>query len=421
VPCEDGALGNDKMPAPTSGTAMVARRAHEVQISGIRKMFEAAPPRSINLGLGEPDFDPPPEVVEAICRAIREGHNHYGPSAGLPALRDRLAERYRDREPATDRENVLVTGSGTEALMATALTLYDPDDEVLVPNPGFVLYAPHARLAGAVPVPYSLTRERRFLPDLDELEELVTSRTRAIVVNSPSNPTGAVFPKELVDRVASFADRHDLTIVSDEVYEEIAYDAPSVSFWGRSDRAVIVNSFSKTLATTGWRIGFVVAPRPLAVEINKIHYHILACPPTPAQYGVLAGLASDRATQAMVAEFRQRREMVVRTLEKIPGLETVPPAGAFYAFPRFSWPASSTEVAGTLLSRGVITTPGDAFGSLGASHLRLSFAASRDDLRRGLAIVAETARELTERSGRVPPTSESPRPRGKRPAAARPK
>ena len=400
---------------------MVAQRAKEVEISGIRKMFEAAPPRSINLGLGEPDFDPPTEVVEALCRAVRDGHNHYGPSAGIPALREKIAARYRDREPATDRENVLVTGSGTEALMATALALYDSGDEVLVPNPGFVLYAPHARLAGAVPVPYSLTPARAYLPDLDELEGLVTGRTRALVVNSPSNPTGAVFPKATVDRLVAFADRHDLTIVSDEVYEEIVYDRPAVSFWGRSDRAVIVNSFSKTLATTGWRIGFVVAPRPLAVEINKIHYHIMACPPTPAQLAVLAGLASDRATRTMVEEFRRRRDLVVRGLRGIEGLSVVPPAGAFYAFPRFGWPASSAEVAGTLLVHGLITTPGDAFGSLGASHLRLSFAASRADLARGLEILAEVARSFSDRTGERPRPPVTPSPPGRRRPGARPK
>jgi len=397
---------------------MVAQRAREVEISGIRKMFESAPPRSINLGLGEPDFDPPAAVIDALCRAVREGRNHYGPSAGIPELREQLAERYRAKDPATSRDNVLVTGSGTEALMATALALYDPGDEVLVPNPGFVLYAPHARLSGAIPVPYSLLASGGFQPDLDELESLVTARTRAIVVNSPSNPTGAVFPKATVDRLCAFADRHELTIVSDEVYEEIVYDGPAVSFWGRSDRTVVVNSFSKMLATTGWRIGFVVAPRALAVEINKLHYHIMACPPTPAQVAVLAGLASSEPTARMVEEFRRRRELVVRTLNAIDGLTTVPPAGAFYAFPRFSWPVSATELAGALLARGLITTPGDAFGSLGASHLRLSFAASRDDLRRGLAILAELGRTLgaADRPA-APPVSG--RGSGRRPASAR--
>ncbi len=399
---------------------MVAQRAREVEISGIRKMFEAAPPRSINLGLGEPDFEPPAPVVEALCRAARGGANHYGPSAGLPALRQKLAERYRDREPATDSANVLVTGSATEALMAAALALYDPGDEVLVPNPGFVLYAPHARLMGAVPVPYSLEPSRGYQPDLDELEGLVTSRTSAIVVNSPSNPTGAVFPKATIDRIVALADRHDLTIVSDEVYEEIVYDGSATSFWGRTDRAVVVNSFSKMLATTGWRIGYVVAPRPLAVEINKMHYHIMACPPTPAQHAVLAGLDTDAPTRAMVAEFRKRRDLVVRTLGAIDGVRTVPPAGAFYVFPKFDWPLTSAELAGRLLAKGLITTPGDAFGPLGASHLRLSFAASREDLRRGLEILAGVGEELGRPAPAARRETVSPRPPGRRPAAVRP-
>ena len=375
---------------------MVAQRTHEVEISGIRKMFEAAPPNSINLGLGEPDFNPSPVVIEALCDAVRHGRNHYGPSAGIPELRDKIAERYRELDPGTRRDNVIVTAGGSEGLMATALAFYDPGTEVLVPNPGFVLYAPHARLAGAVPVPYSLRPEQKYQPDFDELERLVSGRTRAIVVNSPSNPTGAVFPRSVVDRIVAFADRHNLTIVSDEVYEEIVYGDPATSFWGRSDRVVIANSFSKTLAMTGWRLGFLVAPKSYAVALNKIHYHIMACPSTPVQSAVVAGLANgSQALRSMVEEFRARRELVTKTLSKIPGLSLVPPQGAFYAFPRFTWPRTSTEVAQALLSRGLITTPGDAFGSLGASHLRISFAASREALRDGLAIVRDYAKEVS--------------------------
>ncbi len=373
---------------------MVAARTREVEISGIRKMFEAAPPGAINLGLGEPDFEPPPRVLTALCEAVRNGHNHYGPSAGLPELREKIAERYRDRDPSTGRENVIVTGSASEGLMATALALYDPGDEVLVPNPGFVLYGPQARLVGAVPVPYSLPESRGHLPDVAELESLVSSRTRAIVVNSPANPTGAVLPKSLVDRIVALADRHELTIVSDEVYEGIVYDGPAASFWGRSDRVVVVQSFSKMLAATGWRIGYLVASRPLAVELNKIHYHVMACPSTPAQVAVLAGLDAPTPGPAMLREFARRRELVVKLLRGIPGVSCVPPAGAFYAFPRYSWPLASGEVAGALLARGVITTPGDAFGSLGASHLRISFAASRPSIRRGLAIFRELGASL---------------------------
>ncbi len=377
---------------------MVALRARTVEISGIRRMFEAAPPNAVNLGLGEPDFDPPPEVIEAIAGAVRNGMNHYGPSAGLAALRDKVAERYTDRDPKTGRENVIITGSGSEGLMAVAMALYNPSDEVLVPNPGFVLYGPHARLMGATPVPYPLEEGRGFLPDLDALERLISRRTRAIVVNSPSNPTGGVFPSKLVDGIVDLAERHELTIVSDEVYDEIVYDRPFASFWGRTDRVVVVNSFSKTLAMTGWRIGYLVAPRPLALELNKMHYHIMACPPTPAQIGALAGLTESRRTvRAMREEFRARRDLIVRLLRRIPGIEVVPPGGAFYVFPRFRWGTSAADLALALLRRGVITTPGDAFGSLGADHLRLSFATSRANLEKGIGILADYARETVRR------------------------
>jgi aspartate aminotransferase len=374
---------------------MVALRAREAQISGIRKLFESAPPDAINLGLGEPDFDPPKVVIDALVRAVRSGRNHYGPSAGLPELRARIAERYRSLDPATAAENVLVTASGSEGLMASALSLYDPGDEVLVPDPGFVLYAPHARLAGANPIPYALDEEKGFRPDFGQLESLVTPRTRAIVVNSPSNPTGAVFDSATVDRLSAFAEAHQLYLVSDEVYDGLVYRGRFASFWGRSDRAIIANSFSKRLAMTGWRLGFLVAPRALAVDINKIHYHLMACPSTPAQIAALAGLeAGPSVTRPMLDEFRRRRALVVRALNRIPGLTCVPPAGAFYAFPRFDWPGTASEVAHALLGRGLITTPGDAFGHRGSRHLRLSFAASRPALERGLTILRSYGQDV---------------------------
>ncbi|MCI4349515.1 MAG: aminotransferase class I/II-fold pyridoxal phosphate-dependent enzyme [Thermoplasmata archaeon] len=375
---------------------MVAQRARGVQISGIRKMFEGAPAHAINLGLGEPDFDPPKVVIDALCAAVQNGQNHYGPSAGIPALRAKIASLYRARDPATAIDNVLVTGSGSEGLMATALTIYDPGDEVLVPDPGFVLYAPHARLAGAFPVPYELREDRGFEPDFDQLEASVTPRTRAIVVNSPSNPTGGVFSSSVVDRVVAFAEKHDLTIVSDEVYDEMVYEGTFASFWGRSERVIVVNSFSKRLAMTGWRLGFLLAPATLAPEINKVHYHVMACPSTPAQVAALAGLElGSAATRPMMREFRARRAIVVRELNRIPGMTCVPPAGAFYAFPRFDWPKTPTEVAYALLRRGLITTPGDAFGALGAAHLRISFAASRADLTKGIGILRAYAKEVS--------------------------
>ncbi len=380
---------------------MVAQRVGEVEISGIRRMFEAAPTGAVNLGLGEPDFEPPDVVIRALVSAVHHHMNHYGPSAGLTPLREKIADRYSDIDPDVGRENVIVTAGGSEGLMACALALYDPGDEVLVPDPGFVLYAPHARIAGATPVAYSLAEEQRFLPDLDELERRVTPRTRAVVVNSPSNPTGGVFPKSTVEQLIAFADRHDLTIVSDEVYDEMVYEGHHVSFAGKGDRAIVVNSFSKMFAMTGWRLGFLVAPRALAAEITKIHDHMVACAAPPAQAAGRAGReAVKEATAAMRTEFQARRELVVRELNRMGGLKCVPPAGAFYAFPRFTWPVTAYTAAGDLLKRGLITTPGDAFGQLGARHLRLSFAASRPDLKRGLAILGEYAAEMHGRRKR---------------------
>ncbi len=374
---------------------MVAERVRQVEISGIRRMFEAAPPNSINLGLGEPDFEPPREVVEAMCRSVQNGGNHYGPTAGILPLRNHVAARYVPWDRTTTSQNVIVTASGSEALMSVALAVYDTGDEVLIPNPGFVLYGPHAKLAGAVPVPYSLTEARKFQPDFDELERLVTPKTRAIVVNSPSNPTGGMFTPRTIDRLVAFADAHELVLVSDEVYDEIVYEGRFVSFWGKSDRVVVVNSFSKTFAVTGWRLGYLVAPPALAVDLNKIHYHIMACPPTPAQVAIVAGFEAGRAaTQKMVREFRARRDLVTRLLGEIPRLSLVRPVGAFYAFPSLDLGLSATQIATGLLQRGVITTPGDAFGSLGENHLRISFATSREHLRTGLERFRTYAEEL---------------------------
>ena len=375
---------------------MVARRVSEVEISGIRRMFEAARPDSINLGLGEPDFDPPKEVVAALADATRNGANHYGPTAGLPPLRDRIAGRYRDRLASTTWENVIVTSGGSEALMACALALYDPHDEVLVPDPGFVLYAPHARLVGARPVPYPLTERDGYVPRLEEIEHRITPHTTAIVVNSPSNPTGAVFPRATIDGIIALAERYNLTIVSDEVYDQITYETPAVSFWGRTDRAVIVNSFSKTFAATGWRLGFLVAPSKLVGPLAKMHYHLMACPSTPAQHAVLAGFDTGYlATRAMVTEFHARRDLVMREIARVPGMRCAKPTGAFYAFPSFDWPQDSAGAARGLLRAGLITTPGEAFGSRGAKHLRISFAASRENLTRGLEILRRYGERLT--------------------------
>ncbi len=281
--------------------------------------------------------------------------------------------------------------------MAVALSLYDPGDEVLDPEPGV---RPVRRSCEALRrhpgARTSLSRSVGSCPTSISSRRCVTPKTRAIVVNSPSNPTGGVFPTAVVERIVEFAEEHDLTIVSDEVYEEMVYEGKFASFWGRGDRTVIVNSFSKTLAMTGWRIGFLVAPRSLAVEINKIHYHMLACPSTPVQTAVLAGLThSQRGHRRHGAGVPRAAVAVRRGPQQGHGTE-VRPTGRARSTRSLSSPGRGRRRRSRahLLQRGLITTPGDAFGSLGTSHLRLSFAASRENLRRALGILRSYSAEV---------------------------
>ncbi len=365
-------------------------------MSGIRKMFDAAPPDAVNLGLGEPDFNPPEMVKEALFQAVREGFNKYGPTRGIIPLRDTIARIYEERYGPASRDNVMISVGGSEALAVAALTLYEAGDEVLVPDPGFVLYAQHARMADARPVFYSLKESNAFLPDFDELESKITRRTTALVVNSPSNPTGTVFPRKVVDRLVKLALDHDLTIISDEVYDQIQYlSEPYTSFWGRLDKVIVVNSFSKIFAMTGWRLGYMLGEKEFLTEADKIHYHLVACAPTPPQIAALKGLQDGAAdVAAMVREFRHRRDFIVKYLRSIPGMHCVPPTGAFYAFPSFDWDMTDVEAAHGLLQRGLLCTPGSAFGSLGKGHLRFSFANSRENIGRAMTILSEFAHDL---------------------------
>jgi aspartate aminotransferase len=374
---------------------MISERVRNLEMSGIRKMFDAAPEDAINLGLGEPDFSPPEVVKEALFQAVREGFNKYGPSRGILPLRDTIARIYEERYGPASRDNVLVTIGGSEALAVAALSLYETGDEVLVPNPGFVLYSPHARMADARPVPYSLKEENSFLPDFGEIESKITRRTKAIVVNSPSNPTGTVYSRRVVDRLVDLALKHDLTIISDEVYEEIQYlNEPYSSFWGRLDNVIVVNSFSKIFALTGWRLGYMLGEKEFVEQANKLHYHLVACAPTPPQIAALKGLQAPKdEVQAMVREFRARRDLIVKEIRNIKGMHCVTPTGAFYAFPSFDWNLTDAEAANALLQRGLLCTPGSAFGSLGKGHLRFSFANSRENISRGMQILSEFAAE----------------------------
>lgn len=377
----------------------VSDRLAAIPMSGIRKMFDLAKPDSINLGLGEPDLEPPKEAVECMNAAAVDGKNKYSPTAGIPELRDAVADRFSAYAPGLKGKNVIITPSGSTALLEVTQAFIDPGDEVLVPSPGFVIYAPHAKLAGGKPVEYRLT-EGDFQPDTDYIQDRITDRTKMIVVNNPSNPTGGVLSEESVKALADIARDKDVMIMSDEVYESFVYEGRHRSFLPYLDRTVVVGGFSKMMAVTGWRLGFAIAGDECMDALVKMQYHVCASPGMPAMYGVLGALPGiDPYLEKARATFRKRRDLISKRINEIDGMSIVPPKGAFYAFPSFDLDVTSQELANELVKGGLICTPGSAFGTFGEGHLRFSYAASEEKIDRGMDILADTVRKI--RGGRI--------------------
>lgn len=358
-------------------------------------MFEMATKDSINLGLGELDLEPPQEVTDALKQAADQGRNRYGPTKGIDELRSVVATKVSRYRRDLSIDNVMITCSGTQGAIATYQTLFDPDDEVLIPEPGFVLYEPDAILVGARPVPYGMT-EGTFMPDIDDIMGSITPRTRGLVVNSPSNPTGGVLDRETFKALCDIAEDHDLWIISDEVYEDFIYDPDAThhSFNERIERSVVLNSFSKSLAVPGWRLGYLTASPELVNEISKMQYHLVAAPPTPQQYALAASFhVQQRFLDEIVPLFDRRRKLMAGLLNEIEGFHCPVPKGAFYAFPSYDMPIPSHDLALRIVKAGVIVAPGTAFGERGEGHLRFSYAASEESIVKGLEIVKRVAEE----------------------------
>ena len=372
----------------------VSDRLAAIPMSGIRKMFDLAKPDSINLGLGEPDLEPPKEAIEGMNAAAVDGKNKYSPTAGIPELRDAIAERFSRYNPGLSGRNVIVTPSGSTALLEMTQAFVDPGDEVLVPSPGFVIYAPHASLAGGKPVEYRLT-EGDFQPDIDYIQDRITEKTKMIVVNNPSNPTGGVLSEESRKALADIAHDKDVMIMSDEVYESFVYEGRHQSFLPYLDRAVVVGGFSKMMAVTGWRLGFAIANEECMDALVKMQYHVCASPGMPAMYGVLNAMPSiDPYLENARATFKKRRDLISKRINEIDGMSIIPPKGAFYAFPSFDLDMTSQELANELVKAGLICTPGSAFGSFGEGHLRFSYAADESKINAGMDILEKTVAKL---------------------------
>jgi len=357
-------------------------------VSHIREVMELAwkDSEAIHLEVGEPDFPTPEHVVEAAYVAAQAGRTRYAPNAGLPELREALADKVTRRNGYEARpDQVVVTQGGIQALYLVLRALLEPGDEVLLPNPAWPNFRMIAHLLGARVLSYPLVAGGGFLPRLEDLERLVTSRTRAILINSPSNPLGTVLPRELVETLLAFARRRGLWFISDEVYDEIVFDDVFVSAGSvadPSDRLVSIYSFSKVYAMTGWRVGYLVAPSDMAKLLTGMQEPIISCVNTPAQMAALAAVTGPQdVVREMRKAYRARRDAVLGILDR-GGLPSSQPSGAFYMWADISEAGiPSMDLARFLIEHEhVAVAPGSAFGELGEGYVRLSLASSREDL-----------------------------------------
>jgi aspartate aminotransferase len=358
--------------------------------------LEAQGREIIHLEIGQPDFETYPHIALAGIRAIATGQTRYNPPSGILPLRQALAEDAgRRRDVQFSPEQVVIAPGTKPLLLLPMLALLEPGDEVIYPDPGFPSYAAAIGLVGAVPVPVPLIEEHGYDLDLDAFDAALSPRTRMVLLNSPSNPTGGIHPPATLAHVAGAARRHDCWVLSDEIYTRLVYDAQAqsiVSLPGMAERTIIADGFSKTFAMTGWRLGFGIMPRPLAAKLDLLLTHSVGCTATFTQF---AGLEAVRGPQdqvaAVVTEFQRRRDRIVAGLHAIPGVHCPMPQGAFYVFPNVqAFGRSSEELADYLLEEaGVAVLPGTAFGRNGEGYLRLSYANSVENIQRALDRMAD--------------------------------
>lgn len=376
------------------------RLASRMDLIGTETAFEAAARARaleatgrevIHLEVGEPDFDTPANVREAAKRALDAGATHYAPFPGIPDLRAAIAEDFSARRAtAVSPDRVFVTVGGKGVMYYAIMALVDPGDEVIVPDPGYPIYASVTRFVGGIAVPIPIRQENDFRLDIDELISLVTPKTKMIVLNSPANPTGGVLTREDLERVAAIAIERDLMILSDEIYGRILYEGEHVSIAtlpGMAERTIVLDGFSKTYAMTGWRLGYAILPESMAFAFGRLIVNSVTSATTFAQVGAVEALRGPQgAVDAMVTEFKARRDLVVDGLNSLPGVSCLRPKGAFYVFPDVTGTGrTGDELAHRLLHEaGVSVLSGTAFGDVGANHIRLSYANSREQISRAI-------------------------------------
>jgi aspartate/methionine/tyrosine aminotransferase len=359
----------------------------------------------IHLELGEPDFHPAAPVNAAVKRALDEGKDRYCSVAGVPALRDALATYLNEtRNLATSADDIVIAPGCKIALFMTMMALIEPGDEVLYPEPGFPGYASITLGLGGTPVPFVLSERTRLQPDPDEIAAKITPRTKAIITNSPGNPTGTVYTDEVQRRIAELAVKHDLWVLSDEIYARIIYDTNFISMMsypGMAQRTLIIDGFSKSFAMTGWRLGYTVGPPEIVEALKMLAVNSYTCVAEFTQYAAIEALKDrEGATPRMVGEFARRREQFVRDLNQVPGFRCAIPQGAFYAWVNIADTGiTAEELCQIMLEEGgVAGIPGAAFGPDGADFVRFSFASST-------ATLKEAVERIQRVSARWQPTA----------------
>lgn len=368
---------------------LLVEGAFEVLVKA--RALEAQGRSVIHLEIGEPDFDTPRHIREAAKRALDEGWTHYGPTQGYPELREAVADYVsRTRGITVSAANVCIVPGGKPIIFFPALALLEPGDEAIYPNPGFPMYESMIAFTGAKPVPIPLIERRGFSFDLEALRQSVNDRTRLIILNSPQNPTGGVIPEEDLVEIANLVSNRDIMVLADEIYTRIYYGAKPASIAaqpGMLEKTIILDGFSKTYAMTGWRMGYGVMPAPLVEAVNKLMVNSNSCTASFTQRAGIAALTGPQDdVEAMVAEFRRRRDAFVAGLNELPGFRCQVPEGAFYAFPNIEGTGMKAKpLADALLDEaGVACLAGTAFGAYGEGYLRFSYANSYENLMEAL-------------------------------------
>ena len=381
----------------------ICSRIKMIKPSGIRRLFDIANeiPDVISLGVGEPDFDTPWHIREEGIYALQKGRTFYTSNSGLPELREEICKNIK-RKYGLDydsKNEVVVTIGGSEAIDIALRALIDPGDEIVYPEPCFVSYQPCILLSDGVPVPIELSAETEFRLTPEKLESAITEKTKALLISYPSNPTGAIMERADLEKIADVVRRHDIMVITDEIYSELSYKDRHVSIAnmpGMQERTILINGFSKAYAMTGWRLGYALAPARIMEYMLKIHQFAIMSAPTISQYAAVSALRDgDKDIEMMKESYDQRRRFLMETFREM-GLPCFEPYGAFYVFPDISeFGMNSEEFCTALLkAENVAVVPGSAFGECGDRHVRISYAYSVDTLKEAMKRLSRFVQEL---------------------------